>query len=61
MDNLHIVNLASYNRPKISEDKQKDWVNYGEDNDYYSYCIWINFFSKVTRKKGIRFANNVER
>jgi len=39
MDNLHIVNLASYNRPKISEDKQKDWVNYGEDNDYYSYLI----------------------
>lgn len=39
MDNLHIVNLASYNRPKISEDKQKEWVNYGEDNDYYSYLI----------------------
>jgi hypothetical protein len=41
MDNLHIVNLASYNRPKISEDKQKDWVNYGEDNDYYSYLIQL--------------------
>lgn len=39
MDNLHIVKLASYNRPKISEDKQKEWVNYGEDNDYYSYLI----------------------
>ena len=39
MDNLHIVNLASYNRPKIVEDKQKEWVNYGEDNNYYSYLI----------------------
>ncbi len=39
MDNLHIVNLASYNRPKISEDKNRDWVEYGEDNDYYSYLI----------------------
>jgi len=39
MDNLHIVNLASYNRPQISEDKNRDWVNYGEDNDYYSYLI----------------------
>jgi len=39
MDNLHIVNLASYNRPKISEDKNRDWVDYGEDNDYYSYLI----------------------
>ena len=39
MDNLHIVNLSEYNRPKITEDKQKDWVRYGEDNDYYSYLI----------------------
>ena len=39
MDNLHIVNLASYNRPQISEDKNREWVNYGEDNDYYSYLI----------------------
>ena len=39
MDNLHIVNLASYNRPKITEDKKRQWVNYGEDNDYYSYLI----------------------
>jgi hypothetical protein len=39
MDNLHIVNLASYNRPQISEDKNREWVNYGEDNDYYTYLI----------------------
>ena len=39
MDNLHIVNLASSNRPKISEDKNRDWVEYGDDNDYYSYLI----------------------
>ena len=39
MDNLHIVNLSEYNRPKISEDKHRDWVNYGENNDYYSYLI----------------------
>ena len=39
MDNLHIVNLASYNRPKITEDKKRKWINYGEDNDYYSYLI----------------------
>jgi len=39
MDNLHIVNLASYNRPKITEDKKRKWVNYGEDNNYYSYLI----------------------
>ena len=39
MDNLHIVNLASYNRPQISEDKNREWINYGEDNNYYFYLI----------------------
>jgi len=39
MDNLHIVNLSSYNRPKVQEDKKKDWVAYGSDNNYYQYLI----------------------
>ena len=39
MSNLHILNLASYNRPEISENKNKDWVNYGTDNNYYQYII----------------------
>lgn len=39
MENLHIVNLSSYNRPKVSEDKKRKWVNYGEDNNYYQYLI----------------------
>jgi hypothetical protein len=39
MDNLHIVNLSSYNRPKIKEDKKRDWVEYGDDNDFYTYLI----------------------
>ena len=39
MDNVHIVNLSSYNRPKITEDKKRDWVEYGDDNDFYSYLI----------------------
>lgn len=39
MDNLHIVNLSSYNRPEVKEDKKKDWVAYGSDNNYYQYLI----------------------
>lgn len=39
MENLHIVNLSSYNRPKVQEDKKKDWVAYGDDNNYYQYLI----------------------
>lgn len=47
MDNLHIVNLSEYNRPKITEDKRRDWVNYGDDNDYYSYLIKL-FINSAT-------------
>lgn len=36
---VHVVNLSTYNRPQITEDKRKDWVNYGEDNNYYQYLI----------------------
>ena len=39
MENLHIINLAQYNRPEITENKYKDWVNYGTNNDYYQYLI----------------------
>ena len=39
MDNLHIVNLSTYNRPKVKEDKRKEWVAYGDDNNYYQYLI----------------------
>ncbi len=51
MDNLHIVNLASYNRPKISEDKNREWVEYGENNDYYSYLI--NLYTESTTNNAI--------
>ena len=57
MDNLHIVNLASYNRPKISEDKNRDWVEYGEDNDYYSYLI--DLYTNSTTNNAI--INNMSR
>ena len=39
MDNLHILNLSNYNRPEITENKNKEWINYGEDNNYYQYII----------------------
>ena len=51
MDNLHIVNLASYNRPKISEDKNREWVEYGDDNNYYQYLI--NLFTESTTNNAI--------
>ena len=39
VDSLHVVSLSSYNRPKVVEDKRKEWVAYGDDNNYYQYLI----------------------
>jgi hypothetical protein len=39
MENVHIVSLSSYNRPQIKEDKKRDWVEYGDNNDFYTYLI----------------------
>ena len=51
MDNLHIVNLASYNRPQIKEDKKLDYVKIGEDNNYYTYLI--DLFTNSTTNHAI--------
>ena len=36
---VSIVNLSSYTSPKIVEDKKREWVGYGEDNNYFQYLI----------------------
>ena len=39
MSNIHIVNLSSYTTPEIKEYNNRDWVSYGEDNDYFQFLI----------------------
>ena len=36
---IHIVNMASHTRPEVTETYGDNWINYGEDNDYYTYLI----------------------
>ena len=36
---VHIVNLSNYNSPEIKENTRHNWVEYGEDNNYYQYII----------------------
>lgn len=36
---IHALNLASYTRPEVTEVKNRDWVGYGDDNNYYQYLI----------------------
>ena len=37
--NSIILELASYERPVITEDSREDWVEYGADNNYYEWII----------------------
>jgi hypothetical protein len=39
MNNNHIIELSAYTAPVITEDKRNDWVNYGEENNYYQFLI----------------------
>ena len=36
---IRVVELSNYTAPKIVEDPRKDFVMYGEDNNYYQYLI----------------------
>ena len=34
---IGVVSLATYTSPKVVEVRNQDWINYGEDNDYFGY------------------------
>jgi hypothetical protein len=36
---VHVVNLSSYTTPEIKEVYGKDWIQYGDDNNYFQYLI----------------------
>lgn len=38
-DNVHILSLSAYTTPVIQESKRDNWVEYGSDNNYYSFLI----------------------
>lgn len=37
--NIHILELNAYTAPKVYEERNKDFVSIGEDNNYYQYII----------------------
>lgn len=39
MKKFGLVNLSTYTTPQIKEVANKDWVHYGQDNNYYQYLI----------------------
>ena len=62
--NSFVLELSSYTQPSIIEDSRNAWVEYGEDNNYYSWIIEryrnsptnnavINNMSKLIYGKGL--------
>jgi hypothetical protein len=37
--NIHILELNAYTAPRVYEERNKDFVSIGEDNNYYQYII----------------------
>lgn len=38
-NNVHVLNLSAYTTPVIQESKRDAWVDFGEDNNYYSFLL----------------------
>lgn len=38
-DSIHVLKLSSYTAPPVVEHPRNDWVEYGEDNNYFQYLI----------------------
>lgn len=72
MSNIRVVNLSTYTSPKIVEEKNNEFVSYGEDNNYYQYLIdqyqgsptnnaIINGISEMIYGKGLNATNSDKR
>ena len=52
MNNLHLIELSQYEKPVITEEKNRDWVGIGESNDYYK-CLIDSFMNSTTNQSVI--------
>lgn len=50
---IKLIELASYTTPAVIEQKNKDWVEYGEDNNYYQYLIDL-YYGSPTNNAAIK-------
>ena len=39
MSDIKLITLTSYSRPPLMEDKSRDWVMNGRNNEYYNYIV----------------------
>ena len=56
-NNIHLLELSTYEAPVITESKRNSWVEYGEDNLYYNHLI--DMYTNSTTNNAI--INNITR
>jgi hypothetical protein len=59
MSEFFLTNLAAYTAPEVVELKNKDWVQYGVDNNYFNYIIEVNNNSTTCRAITIGISNMI--
>ena len=59
MSEFFVTKLAAYTAPEVVEIKNKDWVQYGVDNNYFNYIIDVNNNSTTNRAITIGIANMI--
>ena len=42
MSEFFVTNLAAYTAPEVVELKNKDYIQYGQSNNYFNYIIDVN-------------------
>jgi glycerophosphoryl diester phosphodiesterase len=57
MNNLHVLELSAYTTPTIQESKRDNWVEFGDDNNYFQFII-DRYVGSTTNSSVI---NNVSR
>lgn len=50
---VRFLQLSQYTSPQIVEDKRNDWVNYGEDNNYFQHLIGL-YHSSPTNNAAVK-------
>ena len=59
MSEFFVTKLAAYTAPEVVELKNKDWVQYGIDNNYFNYIIDVNNNSTTNRAICIGVSNMI--
>ena len=59
MSEFFITNLSAYTSPEVLELKSKNWIQYGQDNNYFNYIIDVNNNSTTNRAICIGVSNMI--